>query len=105
MSNDYEVKSVTTAIMIVAALAEDDFKGMTRLELASKADFTGASAYRTLKTLERHGWVSYSEVTKLWTLGPVFMKTAFAYKRSMTRKHRDMDIEYLRMTGEEYNNG
>jgi IclR family transcriptional regulator, acetate operon repressor len=105
MSTDYEVKTVTTAIMIIAALAKDDFKGMTRLELATKANIAFTSSYRTLKTLESHGWVNYSEVTQLWTLDTFFMKTAFAYKRSMARKHKGLDTEFLRLSGEEYSNG
>lgn len=105
MSTDYEVKSVSKAVAIITALADNSFKGMTREELAVKADINYAAAYRMLKTLESHGWVRYSEATKQWQLDAVFMKISRAYERFTALQLREVEAEHLRMTGEEISNG
>ncbi len=103
MSNQYEVKSVTKAVTIITALAGNNFKGMTREQLAAKAEITNPAAYRMLKTLERHGWVRFREKTNLWTLDTVWAKFSYAYDRATAQRHNEVDEEYFRMTGEAFN--
>lgn len=104
MSSQYEVKSVTKAITIITALTGNGFKGMSREQLAEKADITNAAAFRMLKTLEGHGWVRYSDRTKLWSLDTVWAKFSLAYYRAVVQRHNEVNEEYFRMTGEEFNN-
>ncbi len=105
MSTDYEVKSVSKAISIITALFNNGcIKGMTREELAVAVDITYAAAYRMLKTLEGHGWVKYSETTKLWMLSTIWATYSRGYDLATAQKHNEIDEEYFRMTGEKYDN-
>ncbi len=100
MSTEYEVKSVTKVLAIITALASNDFRGMTNEELAANTGITLSACYRMLKTLEKAGWVRYSEKTKLWTHDTVWAKFSRAYDRAVVQRHNEIDEEYFRMTGE-----
>lgn len=102
MSTNYEVKSVSKAIAIITAIADNGFKGMTREQLAEAADVTYSAAYRMLKTLERHGWVRYSEKTKLWALSATWVRFSRKYDQYAVSQRQTLDAEYLEMTGEKF---
>lgn len=99
------VQSLDRALLLLQNIAGSEEATLT--ELALRTGMAPSTAHRLLSTLERHGFVSFDEMTQHWKVGVEAFRVGSAFLRSTRLMDAAKPVmrDLMRKTGETCNLG
>lgn len=90
---DLEVKTLANALDLLDQLVESELTGLSIQDLATKSSASDLTVYRTLNTLESHGYVTHDARSGSYTLSRKWLRASVTFSLQSTL--RRIAIPYL----------
>lgn len=88
------VQSLSRALSILEALAEEDRDGVRLIDVSRRLDLAPSTAHRLLTTMEQHRFVQFDPERSVWRVGATALSVGAAFLRR--RSLLDQALPYLR---------